>query len=113
MTFTKKEEGFWPGLTQNDKSLKTLSFDWNNYVDSDDEEEEQPANQFGGGQNNLMELLKNKNIGTEDLMKKQPGMDFPKDEDVSKESDEKEEDLGDLTGEPAEKQEKGESEQAS
>lgn len=35
----KKNEGFWKGVTNNDKAMKNLKVDWNNFVDPDEEEE--------------------------------------------------------------------------
>ena len=43
LTLVKKAEGFWKGLTENDKKIPTLSFDWDHFEDSEEEEPE-PVN---------------------------------------------------------------------
>lgn len=45
----KAKEGFWKGLTANDKQFASLSFDWEHFEDSEEEKEpEQAGNPFAG-----------------------------------------------------------------
>lgn len=42
----KAKEGFWKGLTANDKQFANLSVDWDHFEDSEEEKEPEAANPF-------------------------------------------------------------------
>lgn len=46
ITLVKAKEGFWKGLTPNDKQFVNLAVDWEHFEDSEEEKEPEAANPF-------------------------------------------------------------------
>ena len=57
----KKTEGFWKGVTENDKKIPNLKVDWDKFEDSEEEEEEDKGKQAqnpGMPQMNMEQMMK-------------------------------------------------------
>jgi hypothetical protein len=57
----KKVQGFWKYLTKNDHQKKNIKVDWNNFNDSEEEEEAKPNLDMGGM--DFSQMMANMNPG--------------------------------------------------